>query len=84
MTYSHSTNHSFKPNIEFWKAIENLFRSFPYWEQPTILSKFDKTQLNKLTRYCEKRTFETFKSNAFFLYADKNFPIFQKLFSIAS
>lgn len=33
MTYSHSTNHSFNPKIDFWRPIENLFNSFPYWEQ---------------------------------------------------
>ncbi len=33
MTYSHSTTHSFNPKIDFWRSIENLFNSFPYWEQ---------------------------------------------------
>lgn len=31
MTYSHTTNHSIEPKIEFWRAMENLFKSFPYW-----------------------------------------------------
>ncbi len=31
MTYSHKTNHSFTPPIEFWRPIENLIISFPFW-----------------------------------------------------
>jgi len=33
MPYSHSTNHSFKPKLEFWKSMEHLFNSFPYWQE---------------------------------------------------
>ncbi|UCC20414.1 MAG: hypothetical protein JSV62_03755 [Promethearchaeota archaeon] len=32
MTYSHKTNHSFNPSKEFWRTIENLISSFPFWE----------------------------------------------------
>ncbi len=33
MTYTHSTNHSFNPKIDFWRPIEKFFNSFPYWTQ---------------------------------------------------
>ncbi len=33
MTYVHSANHSFKPEIQFWRSLENLFDTFPYWKE---------------------------------------------------
>lgn len=33
MTYNHKTNHSFTPNLEFWRSMERIFNSFPYWEE---------------------------------------------------
>ncbi|MFX1297294.1 MAG: hypothetical protein ACFFD2_20875 [Promethearchaeota archaeon] len=32
MTFSHMTHHSFNPTHEFWRTIENLISSFPFWE----------------------------------------------------
>ncbi len=30
MSYSHSTNHSFSPDLEFWRSIEIFIEAFPY------------------------------------------------------
>ena len=32
MSYSHRTNHSFEPTLDFWKPVEKMFNAFPYWE----------------------------------------------------
>lgn len=55
MTYSHSTNHSFDPKIEFWRPIENLFNSFPYWKE---WNKYHSK--NIFIRYYENETKESF------------------------
>ena len=31
MTYEHTTDHSFKPPVDFWRIMENLLKSFPFW-----------------------------------------------------
>ncbi len=55
MTYSHSTNHSFNPKIDFWRPVENLFNSFPYWEQWNKYSS-----KNGFINFYETKTKESF------------------------
>lgn len=31
MTFNHTTNHSFNPPVDFWRMMENLITSFPFW-----------------------------------------------------
>ena len=35
MTYNHRTNHSYTPDLDFWRSIENLFNAFPYRRERT-------------------------------------------------
>lgn len=55
MTYSHTTNHSYVPEIEFWRSIENLFNSFPYWAE---WNKYRSKQF--FINYHETETTESF------------------------
>jgi len=32
MKFDHKTNHTFTPDLDFWRSMEDLFDSFPYWE----------------------------------------------------
>lgn len=33
MTYNHGTSQSYTPDIEFWRTVENIYESFPYWTE---------------------------------------------------
>lgn len=57
MTYTHSTNHSFKPKTEFWRAFENLFKSFPFWEGDELLYE----SYRSIVTFYEKKSFERFE-----------------------
>ncbi len=55
MSYSHRTNHSFSPDLEFWRLIEILISTFPYKQGNTeYLSK------EEFIRYYETRYNERF------------------------
>ncbi len=41
MTYNHKTNHSYTPDLEFWRSMENIFESFPYWTERNKYSSRD-------------------------------------------
>ena len=58
MTYSHKTNHSFTPPIEFWRPIENLIISFPLWSGGNRWKSH-----NGLIKFYEMQTHESFDIN---------------------
>ena len=35
MTYNHRTEHSYTPDVDFWRSLENLLNAFPYRQEKT-------------------------------------------------
>jgi len=81
MTYTHQTDHSFSPEIEFWRPIENLFKNFPFWKGNDGLPEY-KYPFEQLKEYYEMKTQDPFDIEKIKrdIYGD---PINKKEWSIA-
>jgi len=55
LTYSHKTDHSCTPSKEFWRSIEILISSFPFWEGGSIYKPH-----SELIKFYEVETLEAF------------------------
>jgi hypothetical protein len=55
MVYNHRTDHSFAPDLEFWRSIENFLIAFPY---KTGVTNFIISE--RFIKYYERRTKESF------------------------
>lgn len=55
MSYSHKTTHSFSPDLEFWKSIENFVETFPYKQGKTGFLTSD-----EFIKYYERKYNESF------------------------
>ena len=71
MTYIHKTNHSFTPDLEFWRSIENFLIAFPY---KTGVTNFIISE--RFIKYYERRTKESFDVT------DKDTDIYGKSLSL--
>ena len=58
MTYTHKTDHSFSPPIEFWRPIENLLKNYPY--RQSYSTDHYEFSYSQLIDYFEKKTLEPF------------------------
>lgn len=56
MSYTHRTNHSFTPNTEFWRSLENFLNAFPYRQGKTGYIPSDELIVN----FYERRFKEKF------------------------